>query len=83
MAINRVLPLISNLCGAIDQLFVEEVGPFGQLVVSEAREKWQAAGHRMKTSDIEEYVVLLAREIPESSQRSQFIAKARDLIGQY
>jgi len=83
MAGNRVLPVLNSLCAALDEVFVEEVGPFGQLVVSEAREKWRAAGHRLKTSDVEDYVALLAREIPEPSQRSQFLARARELIGTY
>jgi hypothetical protein len=83
MAGQRVLPLLNSLCEAIDALFVDEVGPFGQLVVSEAREKWSAAARRVKTSDVEEYVALLAREIPEPTQRAQFLARARELIGQY
>ena len=83
MAVNRVLPLLASLCDALDQVFVDEVGPFGQLIVSEAREQWQSAGHRVKTSDVSEYAVLLAREITEPAQRAQFLARARALIGQY
>ena len=79
----RVLPLLESLCSAIDQIFIEAVGPFGQLVVTEARAKWMAAGHRIRTKDVEDYIVLLAREIPEAPQRAEFITRARTLIGQY
>jgi len=80
---HRVLPLLESLCSAIDQIFIEAVGPFGQLVATEARTKWMAAGHRIRTRDVEDYIVLLAREIPEAPQRTEFIARARALIGQY
>ena len=78
---GRVLPLLNSMCAAIDELFIGEVGPFGQLVVSEARAKWLAAGRRIKTSDIDDYIVLLAREVPEPRQRAEFIAGARRIIG--
>jgi hypothetical protein len=80
---NRVLPLLAALCTAIDRIFIEEVGPFGQLVVRESREKWQAAGPRIRTSDVDDYIALLANEIPEPERRTGFIARARLLVGQY
>jgi hypothetical protein len=78
---HRVLPLLLAECAAIDALFIQEVGPFGQLVVAEAREKWLAGGRRVKSSDIVDYIALLAREIPEPRQRSEFIAGAREIVG--
>ena len=78
---HRVLPLLLNQCAAIDALFIEEVGPFGQFVVTEAREKWLAAGKRIKTSDIIDYIVLLASQVPEARQRSEFITGARQIVG--
>ena len=80
--LHRVLPLLNNLCAAIDALFIEEVGPFGQVVVAEAREKWLATGKRVKASDIDDYIVLLAREVPEARQRAEFINGARQIVGQ-
>ncbi len=80
---HRVLPFLETLCRALDRLFVTEVGPFGEFVVTEVREKWSAAGPRMKTSDIEDYVVLLAKEIPEARQRADFVQRARELLGKY
>ena len=77
----RVLPLLVHQCAAIDALFIEEVGPFGQLVVTEAREKWLVTGRRVKTSDIDDYIALLAGEVPESRQRAEFIAGARKIVG--
>jgi len=80
---HRVLPFLETLCKALDRLFVDEVGPFGQFVVGEVRAKWSAAGPRMKTSDIEDYVALLAQEIPEARQRADFVQRARELLGRY
>lgn len=80
---HRVMPFLETLCKALDRLFIDEVGPFGQLVVSEVRDKWSAAGPRMKPSDIEDYVALLAQEIPEARQRAEFDARARELLGRY
>jgi hypothetical protein len=58
-------------------------GPFGEFVVGETRAKWSAAGPRMKPSDIEDYVVLLAQEIPEARQRAEFVTRVRELLGRY
>lgn len=80
---NRVLPFLETLCKGLDRLFVAEVGPFGQFVVGEVRAKWSAKGPRMKTSDIEDYVALLAQEIPEPRQRADFMQRARELLGRY
>ena len=80
---NRVMPFLETLCKALDRLFIDEVGPFGEFVVTEVRAKWSAAGPRMKPSDIEDYVVLLAKEIPEARQRAEFITRARELLGRY
>ncbi len=78
---HRVLPLLLTQCEAIDALFIEEVGPFGKVVVGEARAKWLASGKRIKASDIIDYIVLLASEVPEARQRSEFIAGARQVVG--
>ena len=80
---HRVLPFLETLCKALDRLFIDEVGPFGQLVVSEVRDTWSASGPRMKPSDIEDYVALLAQEIPEERQRAEFVTRARELLGRY
>ena len=79
----RVLPFLETLCKQLDQLFIDEVGPFGQFVVGEVRTKWTAAGPRVKTTDIEDYAVMLAKEITEQRQRNEFIARARELLGRY
>ena len=56
----RALPILQNLCAAIDALFIEEVGPFGQMVTEEARASWLASGNKVQTSDVDEYMALLA-----------------------
>jgi hypothetical protein len=80
---HRILPLLVSQCTAIDVLFIEEVGPFGALVVEEAREKWLATGRRVKTSDIDDYIALLAKEVPEPRQKAEFIAGARRIVGHH
>jgi hypothetical protein len=79
----HVVPILLTLCAAIDGLFIETVGPFGALVVKEARATWLAGGHRIRTSDIESYIALLAREIPDADERKQFAAGAHELVGKY
>ena len=59
----RALPLLLNLCTAIDGAFVEEVGPFGQMLRADARERWLATGSKMKTSDLGPCIETLANEI--------------------
>jgi len=80
---NRVLPFLETLAKTLDKLFVDEVGPFGEFVVGEVRERWIAVGPRTRPSDIEDYVKMLAQEIPESRQRTEFNARARELLGRY
>ena len=80
---RRVLPFLETLCKQLDRLFIDEVGPFGEFVVSEVRERWLDAGPRTRPVDVEEYVRMLATEVPEAPQRAGFIARARELLGKY
>lgn len=78
---HRSLTILLKLCDQIDELFIEEVGPFGQLVVTETRESWLDTGPRVKTTDVRLYIDLLAREIPDADHRQHFLAKANALFG--
>ncbi len=80
---SHVLPILVELCDQLDRAFIETVGPFGELVVSESRAKWIAAGPHVRTRDVEAYAVLLAREVGDTDARDQFIAAARGIIGRY
>lgn len=77
----RTSPILSQMCAKVDQLFVEFIGPFGQMVIDETREKWQASGNKMHTSDLNDYIAMLAREIENPASRSAFIARARQAAG--
>ena len=77
----RALPLLANLCTEIDSAFVEEVGPFGRMLCTEARSRWLAGGNKMKTSDLEPYIEMLASEIDERERMIAFVAKARRIVG--
>jgi hypothetical protein len=80
---HRVLPFLETLCKQLDKAFVGIVGPFGEFVVGEVRERWVAEGPRTKPADIEDYVAMLAEEITESRQRAEFVRQARELLGRY
>jgi len=73
----RVLPMLEQMCSTVDRLFVEFIGPFGQMLVEETREKWLASGNKLRTSDIDDYIALLAREIEDPAKRFEFVTRAR------
>jgi hypothetical protein len=77
----RVLPILQNLCAAIDELYIEEVGPFGAMITDEARAKWIATGNKVRTSDVDQYIALLAEQLDDPWKRSEFVVRARQLIG--
>ena len=77
----RILPLPTRMCCAVDGIFVEYVGPFGELLIGEARTAWLAGGNKTRSSDIESYIARLAGEIEDGGQRTQFIARARAAAG--
>ena len=77
----RALPLLLSMCTTIDDAFVEEVGPFGQMLCAEARTRWLASGNKMKTTDLDSYVALLAAEIDEPEVRTAFVRRARGIVG--
>ncbi len=76
----RALPVILRICADIDRLFVVEVGPFGRQLAEDARAAWLATGNKIKPSDLEEYVGLLARHITDADRRDAFVGDARACI---
>lgn len=77
----RTLSLIAQMCSVIDRLFVENVGPFGQMVIEETRATWLASGNKTRTTDVNDYIALLAKEIENPFQRTEFVAQAKRSIG--
>jgi hypothetical protein len=77
---HRALPVLLRICGAIDQLFVIEVGPFGTSLAEDARASWLSTGNKNKPSDVEQYLALLAANIGDPEQRAAFVADARQCI---
>lgn len=76
----RALPVLLRICADIDQVFVVEVGPFGRQLAEDARAAWLATGNKIKPSDVEEYVAMLARHIAEPERRDAFSSEARTCI---
>lgn len=77
----RVLPILNSLCAQIDELYIEEVGPFGTMVAEEVRAKWLATGNKVRTTDVDQYIGLLAEQLDDPWKRSEFVMRARQLVG--
>jgi len=78
---HRMLPLLARMCAGVDEIFVEFVGPFGEMLTTEARTAWLGEGNKMRSSDIEGYIALLARQIDDVARRTQFVQRAREHAG--
>lgn len=76
----RALPVLLRICADVDRLFVVEVGPFGRQLAEDARTAWLATGNKIKPSDVEEYVAMLARHIEDAERRDAFSSEARACI---
>jgi hypothetical protein len=76
----RALPVILRICSDIDRLFVVEVGPFGRQLAEDARAAWLATGNKIKPSDVEGYVELLAQHVDDTERRDAFVSEARACI---
>ena len=72
----RALPMLLRICAVIDQLFIVEVGPFGQQLAEDARSAWLATGNKIRPADIEQYIALLAQHIEDPERRDNFVNDA-------
>ena len=77
---HRALPVLLRICAVIDQLFIVEVGPFGQQLAADARTEWLATGNRLRPADVEQYVALLAQHIEDLERRDAFVRDARECV---
>jgi hypothetical protein len=77
---HRAVPLLLRICAAIDDLFIDEVGPQGAKLVEGARKVWLATGNRSRPADAQEYVYLLAQYIRDPGQRADFVEEAKHCI---
>jgi hypothetical protein len=77
---HRALPVLLRICALIDQLFIVEVGPFGQQLAADARAAWLETGNKLRPADVEPYVDLLAQHIDDPEQRDAFAQDARECI---
>lgn len=67
---------VLQMCDAIDQQFVRDVGPFGQVVAEETRARWLATGNKINATHAFEYLQLLGKQIPGKDKREAFLDKA-------
>jgi hypothetical protein len=79
-ATHRALPMLLRICAAIDQLFIVEVGPFGQQLAADARAAWLETGNKLRPADVEQYVALLAQNIDDPERHDAFVTDARACI---
>ena len=77
---HRALPVLLRICAAIDQLFIVEVGPFGKEIAEDARAAWLETGNKIRPSDVEQYVALLAQNVADPERREAFRQEARACI---
>jgi len=77
---HRAMPLLLRICAAIDELFIDEVGPQGAKLVAEARKAWLVPGNRSRPAEALEYVHLLAQHIRDPDARADFVEEAKDCI---
>jgi len=77
---HRALPVLLRICAVIDQLFIVEVGPFGQQLAADARTAWLATGNRLRPADVEQYVASLAQHIEDPKRRDAFVRDARECV---
>jgi hypothetical protein len=77
---HRALPVLLRICAAIDQVFIVEVGPFGKEIAEDARAAWLETGNKIRPSDVEQYVALLAQNIADPERREAFMQEARACI---
>ena len=72
--------MLLRICAVIDQLFIVEVGPFGQQLAADARTAWLATGNRLRPADVEQYVASLAQHIEDPKRRDAFVRDARECV---
>ena len=72
--------MLLRICAAIDQLFVVEVGPFGQQLAEDARTAWLETGNKLRPADVEQYVAMLAQYVEDSERREAFVHDALQCI---
>ena len=71
---------VLTMCDLIDRHFIFEVGPYGQFVIEETREKWLASGNKVTAGHVLGYIQLLAAHIAEPFKRDKFLQRARDSL---
>jgi hypothetical protein len=71
---------VLEMCDAIDEQYVLEVGPFGQVVAEQTRARWLASGNKVNATHAFEYMKLLGRQIPDAAKREAFLARAMHCI---
>ena len=72
--------MLLRICAAIDQLFIVEVGPFGQQLAQDARTAWLETGNKLRPADVEQYVAMLAQYVEDSERREAFVRDALQCI---
>ncbi|HSS71499.1 MAG TPA: hypothetical protein VLQ46_12725 [Casimicrobiaceae bacterium] len=77
---HRALPVLLRICAAIDQVFIVEVGPFGKEIAEDARAAWLETGNKIRPSDVEQYVAMLAQNIADPERRQAFMQEALSCI---
>ena len=79
MSVDRPKEILA-LCDLVDRHFIFEVGPFGEFVIEETRERWLSSGRKATAAHVVGYIQLLAAHILEASKREKFLINARETL---
>jgi|AP12_2_1047962.scaffolds.fasta_scaffold51565_2 hypothetical protein len=71
---------VLEMCDAIDAQYILEVGPFGQVLAEDVRQRWLASGNKVNATHAFEYMKLLGRQIPNAAKREAFLSRAMHCI---
>jgi len=68
-----------DIVAKIDKLFIEQVGPFGQLLIEDAKDLWRQKGWK-GPSALRHYVSALALHLDQPSAKDAFVKATNQVV---
>lgn len=76
--VKSLLPVVARRIQALDQLFVEFVGPVGYELAEDALVQWLASG-KTGPSALLRYADIMANNLDSPSERERFLERAKHI----
>jgi hypothetical protein len=76
---KKIMPLVAQMIGQLDGLFMEFVGPIGLELAGAVLDKWLGEG-KTGPSALRRYAQALSEQLESPSERKEFIIKAERLL---